>query len=204
MRGTVSRYYYLIAAFFVLDTMEAFGFLSRMIYGMWPGSDKVTQSLNLLMIAASLTLLFSYRRSKKGFARAVSWPSRRSASWVFPPFGRWTRRRPSGSPSYTYTSSLARSGWPALWMSTSSCVCWVVLFAVCNRFDPPARCLPRQCTDGDARRCMVLTEISLEFFLRRMSWGRSWPSGHLPPCTRSGSPDGGIWASFLCCLRSWE
>ena len=70
MRGTVSRYYYLIAAFFVLDTMQAFGFLSRMIYGMWPGKggDKVTQSLNLLMIAASLTLFcISYRRSKKGF-----------------------------------------------------------------------------------------------------------------------------------------
>ena len=44
---------------------------SRMVYGTWDGKggDTITQTLNLLMIAASLTLFgISYRRSKRGFA----------------------------------------------------------------------------------------------------------------------------------------
>ena len=44
------------------------GILSRLVYGTWTGSDPVTQSLNVLMFAASLTL-FSCRRSKSGFVR---------------------------------------------------------------------------------------------------------------------------------------
>ncbi len=65
------RWYYWVSGFFLLDTMEAFGFISRMVYGSWAGKggDNITQTLNLLMIAASLTLFgVSCRRSKKGFA----------------------------------------------------------------------------------------------------------------------------------------
>jgi exopolysaccharide production protein ExoQ len=68
--GAVSGWYYLISGFFVLDTMQAFGFIDRMVYGDWSGgSDKITRTLNLLMIAASLILFGKgYRRSTKGFA----------------------------------------------------------------------------------------------------------------------------------------
>ncbi len=63
-------WYYLISGFFVLDTMAALGFIDRLVYGeASPGSDKVTQTLNLLMIASSVTLFgLGYRRSAKGFA----------------------------------------------------------------------------------------------------------------------------------------
>ena len=67
----MSRWYYLVSGFFLLDTMEGFSFISRMVYGSWPGKggDKISQTLNVLMIAASLTLFsVSYRRSKRGFA----------------------------------------------------------------------------------------------------------------------------------------
>ena len=63
------RWYYWVSGFFLLDAMEAFGFLSRIVYGVWAGKggDKITQTLNLLMIAASLTLFaVSYRRGKRG------------------------------------------------------------------------------------------------------------------------------------------
>jgi exopolysaccharide production protein ExoQ len=51
--------------------MEAFGFLDRMLYGNWAGKtgDTVTQTLNLLMIAASLVLFaVSLRRGSRGTA----------------------------------------------------------------------------------------------------------------------------------------
>ena len=65
------RWCYLVSAFFVLDTMQALGFVSRILYGSWAGKtgDPVTQGLNLMMIAASLILFGnSYRRRKRGFA----------------------------------------------------------------------------------------------------------------------------------------
>jgi exopolysaccharide production protein ExoQ len=67
----MSRWPYWISGFFLLDTMQAFGFIDRIIYGSWDGKggDKITQILNLLLILASLTLFVnSYRRSKKGLA----------------------------------------------------------------------------------------------------------------------------------------
>jgi exopolysaccharide production protein ExoQ len=69
--NAVSRWYYWVCGFFLLDTMQAFGFMSRMVYGSWvakPG-DLITQTLNLLMFAASLTLFGdSYRRRVSGLA----------------------------------------------------------------------------------------------------------------------------------------
>ena len=65
------RWYYWISGFFLLDTTAAFGFISPIVYGSWVGKsgDPVTQGLNLLMIAASLTLFgIGYRRSKRGLA----------------------------------------------------------------------------------------------------------------------------------------
>ncbi|MGA9567721.1 MAG: O-antigen ligase family protein [Candidatus Korobacteraceae bacterium] len=71
MNGAMPRWHYWVSGFFLLDTMQAFGVTSRLVYGSWAGKggDKITQSLNLLMIAASLTLFcISYRWTKKGFA----------------------------------------------------------------------------------------------------------------------------------------
>ena len=72
MNGARSRWYYWVAGFFLLDTVAAFGFLSKMLYGEgWAekGGDHITQALNLLMIAASLILLgVSLRRTKRGVA----------------------------------------------------------------------------------------------------------------------------------------
>src|SRR5208337_2361922 len=70
MSGALSGWYYFVSGFFVLDTMQAFGFIDLVVYGPWsPGSDKITQTLNLVMIAASLTLFGnSYLRREAGFA----------------------------------------------------------------------------------------------------------------------------------------
>jgi exopolysaccharide production protein ExoQ len=52
------RWYYWVSGFFLLQTMTAFSFVDRLVYGVWdnkPG-DKITQTLNLLSILASLAL----------------------------------------------------------------------------------------------------------------------------------------------------
>jgi|GEM_PF-2573432 len=64
------RWLYLVAGFFLLDTLSALGFMSRMVYRTWDGKagDPITQSLNLLLIAASLTLFaLSFRRRERSF-----------------------------------------------------------------------------------------------------------------------------------------
>ena len=110
MNGAMPRWCYWVSGFFLLDTMQAFGVMSRIVYGGWPGKtgDHITQTLNVMMIVASLTLFgISCRRTRRALPRAASWPSRRSGSCVCPPFGHWTRRRPSASPPFTFSSSLA-------------------------------------------------------------------------------------------------
>ena len=61
MSEAMPPWYYFVSGFFLLDTMEAFGFISRLVFGSWPGKsgDLITQSMNVLMIAASLTLISS-------------------------------------------------------------------------------------------------------------------------------------------------
>jgi exopolysaccharide production protein ExoQ len=67
----MSIWYYLLSGFFLLDTMQAFGFIDRLVYGPFsPGSDLVTQSLNLLMIGASF-MLFSRGCYRGGFRGLV-------------------------------------------------------------------------------------------------------------------------------------
>src|ERR1700722_11497124 len=64
------RWLYLVSGFFLLDTLSALGVMSRMVYGFWGGKagDPITQALNLLLIAASLTLFgFSFRRRERAF-----------------------------------------------------------------------------------------------------------------------------------------
>jgi exopolysaccharide production protein ExoQ len=71
MNSTMSRWYYWVSGFFLLDTVGAFGFVDQMLYGNWNGKagDHITQALNLLLIATSLILLgASLRRGKTGFA----------------------------------------------------------------------------------------------------------------------------------------
>jgi exopolysaccharide production protein ExoQ len=61
----MSRWYYWASAFFLLQAMEAFTIVDRIIYGEWeakPG-DKITQGLNLLLIATSVVLI------SRGFRR---------------------------------------------------------------------------------------------------------------------------------------
>ena len=65
------RWCYWVAGFFLLDTLAAFGFLSKLLYGTWAGKsgDPVTQTLNALLIASSLTLFGNaFRQRKRGFA----------------------------------------------------------------------------------------------------------------------------------------
>jgi O-antigen ligase len=67
----MSRWYHWVAGFFVLNSMQAFGVVDRMIYGSWEGKggDKITLILNLTMIAASLALFgHGYGRRQAGFA----------------------------------------------------------------------------------------------------------------------------------------
>ena len=54
----MSRWYYFATAFFVLQGMAAFSIVDRLVYGEWLGKpgDKITQSLNLLLIVTSLVL----------------------------------------------------------------------------------------------------------------------------------------------------
>ena len=69
--------------------MGSLGVISGMVYGGWAGKtgDHVTRSLNLLMVAASLTLLsVSYRRSKRGFAGGSVLALWAVGFLVFPPF----------------------------------------------------------------------------------------------------------------------
>ena len=62
------RWYYFASAFFVLHGIQASGIVDRLLYGEWLGKpgDKVTQSLNLLLITTSLALFV------KGFPRIRS------------------------------------------------------------------------------------------------------------------------------------
>lgn len=52
------RWYYWASAFFVLQATQATGIADRLVYGDWQGKggDKITQSLNLLLILTSLAL----------------------------------------------------------------------------------------------------------------------------------------------------
>jgi exopolysaccharide production protein ExoQ len=71
MNDATPRWYSFVSGFFLLQTMGALGFISEMVYGGWAGKtgDLATRSLNVMMIAASLTLIsVSYRRSKRGLA----------------------------------------------------------------------------------------------------------------------------------------
>jgi len=67
----MSRWYYWVSGFFLLDTMQAFGVVDRLVYGSWEGKsgDPISTLLNLLLILASLLLLANgYRQHMRGFA----------------------------------------------------------------------------------------------------------------------------------------
>jgi exopolysaccharide production protein ExoQ len=62
------RWYYWVSGFFLLNAMAAFGIIDRLVYGTWdnkPG-DKITQTLGLLLILASVALFVRGYRSKNG------------------------------------------------------------------------------------------------------------------------------------------
>src|ERR1700730_3584040 len=64
---SMSRWYYWVSGFFLLNAMAALSFVDRLVYGTWenkPG-DKITQSLNLLLILASLALFVRGYYNKK-------------------------------------------------------------------------------------------------------------------------------------------
>jgi len=68
------RWYYLASAFYLLQAMEAFNIVDRLVYGEWSGKtgDKVTQTLNLLLIVTSLALFrWGFRRTRRIGAGSV-------------------------------------------------------------------------------------------------------------------------------------
>jgi O-antigen ligase len=90
---SVSRWYYWVSGFFLLNSMAAFGFIDRLVYGVWenkPG-DKITQTLNLLLIISSLTLFgrgyFGKREIGAGgvFALVTTGFLFLSAGWSYDP-----------------------------------------------------------------------------------------------------------------------
>jgi len=60
------RWIKLLSAFFLLQTIEAFSVVDRLVYGEWSGKpgDKITQT-NLLLIATSVTLFITGFRSMR-------------------------------------------------------------------------------------------------------------------------------------------
>lgn len=63
----MSRWYYWVSGFFLLDAMMAFHFINSLVYGHWLGKpgDKFTQCLFQLLILTSLTLfVHGYRRRR--------------------------------------------------------------------------------------------------------------------------------------------
>lgn len=61
------RWYHLASAFFLLQTYGALGFVDRLVYGEWEGKSgtKISQSLNLLVIAVSILLFLRAFRLRK-------------------------------------------------------------------------------------------------------------------------------------------
>ena len=74
----MARFSTLLVLFFLLRAMEAFSIFPRLVYGEWDGKggDKISQALNLLMIAAGLGLfvmgLKGLRRLLPGLGLALS------------------------------------------------------------------------------------------------------------------------------------
>jgi exopolysaccharide production protein ExoQ len=64
----MSRWYYWISGFFLLDATQTFGFIDRVVYGNWMGKsgDKITQSLNLMMILSGMVLFIHANRRGRG------------------------------------------------------------------------------------------------------------------------------------------
>jgi O-antigen ligase len=64
----MSRWYYWVSGFFVLDAMQAFGVVDTLFYPPWDGKpgDKITQTLNVLMILTSLVLFGRSYRTRRG------------------------------------------------------------------------------------------------------------------------------------------
>jgi exopolysaccharide production protein ExoQ len=87
------RWYYWVSGFFLLQAMTAFGFVDRLVYGTWEykTGDKITQSLNLLLILASLALFgrgyYSTRRIGTGGVLALAATAFLflSAGWSYEP-----------------------------------------------------------------------------------------------------------------------
>jgi exopolysaccharide production protein ExoQ len=75
---SMSRWYYWVSGFFLLATMTAFGFVDRLVYGTWDNKsgDKITQTINLLLILASLALFgrayYSNKRISAGGVLALA------------------------------------------------------------------------------------------------------------------------------------
>jgi exopolysaccharide production protein ExoQ len=70
----MSRWYYWASAFFLLESIQAFNIIDRLVYGEWLGKpgDKITQSLNLLFIITSLLLFVTgFRRIRSIKTSAV-------------------------------------------------------------------------------------------------------------------------------------
>ena len=165
----------------------------------WQGGDPVTQSLNVLMFAASLTL-FSCRRSKRGFVRgsvlalsAVGFLCL-SALWSLDPE---TTLREGVIYLFVIIGAIgiARTMDADEYMHLLSRCCFLAAIAsILLLVASPSNAVSM--VQDDIRPCMA---SSSGYFRRRMSWGRLWRQERLPPCTASGSPDTGYFGK-LCML----
>jgi len=69
----IRRWAHLAAAFIIANSLQAFNIFDRTLYGEWDGKpgDKLTQSLNMLMIAASLALLVTGARRQRSITKGT-------------------------------------------------------------------------------------------------------------------------------------
>jgi exopolysaccharide production protein ExoQ len=68
------RWYYIASALFLVETSQGLGIIDRFVYGEWefkPG-DKITESLNVLMIATSLLLFWRAKKNGAGWIIALA------------------------------------------------------------------------------------------------------------------------------------
>ena len=197
---SMSRWYYWVSGFFLLNAMAAFGFVDRLVYGTWenkPG-DKITQSLNLLLILASLALFgrgyYSKRRIGAGGVLALA-----TIAFLFLSAG-W-----SHDPAVTVRQAV------------------VYLFVVLGSIGIAGTLDADEYMDLLRRTCFLSAVASLvllavspstaltpttskEYFLIRTFSGRSWRPEHSPVFTSYGWTAADVYAISSCCsyLSAWR
>ena len=96
MNGARSRWYFWVSGFFLLDTMQAFGFIYRMIYGSWDGKAATDHANPELADDCGKPDVVRHQLPPDQEGHCHGQRPRLLGGRVplfYPPFGRWTRRR---------------------------------------------------------------------------------------------------------------